>query len=41
MVSDYDSVTMLYQTYRTAATPGHAAAQALDAGIDVELPSER
>jgi beta-xylosidase len=39
VVSDYDSVTMLYRTYRTAPTPGHAAAQALTAGIDVELPS--
>ncbi len=39
VVSDYDSVTMLYRTYHTASTPGHAAAQAFDAGIDVELPS--
>ncbi|MEV0196733.1 glycoside hydrolase family 3 N-terminal domain-containing protein [Nonomuraea sp. NPDC050691] len=39
VVSDYDSVTMLHKTYRTAATPGHAAAQALSAGLDVELPS--
>jgi beta-glucosidase len=39
VVSDYDSVTMLYKTYRTAPTPGDAAAQALSAGIDVELPS--
>ena len=39
VVADYDSMTMLYRTYRTAPTPGHAAAQALDAGIDVELPS--
>lgn len=39
VVSDYDSVTMLYKTYRTAPSPGHAAAQALSAGIDVELPS--
>ncbi len=39
VVSDYDSVTMLYRTYRTATTPGQAAAQALNAGIDVELPS--
>jgi beta-glucosidase len=39
VVSDYDSVTMLYRTYRTAPTPEHAAAQALNAGIDVELPS--
>ena len=39
VISDYESVTMLYRTYHTAPTPGHAAAQALDAGIDVELPS--
>ncbi|MFD4985276.1 glycoside hydrolase family 3 N-terminal domain-containing protein [Streptomyces sp. NPDC058374] len=38
VVSDYDSLTMLHNTYRTAPTPGHAAGQALDAGIDVELP---
>jgi beta-glucosidase len=40
VVSDYDSVTMLYKTYGTAATPGDAAAQALEAGLDVELPSD-
>jgi beta-glucosidase len=39
VVSDYGSITMLHETYRTASTPGHAAAQALRAGIDVELPS--
>lgn len=39
VVSDYGSIVMLQQTYRTAATPAHAAAQALIAGIDVELPS--
>jgi beta-glucosidase len=39
VVSDYGSITMLHSTYRTAPTPGHAAAQALAAGIDVELPS--
>ncbi|WP_087485799.1 glycoside hydrolase family 3 N-terminal domain-containing protein [Brachybacterium massiliense] len=38
VVSDYDSLTMLHQTYRTAPTPGHAAGQALEAGLDVELP---
>jgi beta-glucosidase len=38
VVSDYGSITMLHRTYRTAPTPGHAAAQALAAGIDVELP---
>src|SRR5215216_1252994 len=39
VVSDYGAITMLYKTYRTALTPGHAAAQALGAGMDVELPS--
>ncbi|WP_067819822.1 glycoside hydrolase family 3 N-terminal domain-containing protein, partial [Actinomadura kijaniata] len=39
VVSDYDSMAMLYNTYRTAPTPAHAAAQALGAGVDVELPS--
>ena len=39
VVSDYDSITMLYRTYHTVPTPGHAAAQALGAGVDVELPS--
>lgn len=39
VVSDYGSVTMLYRDYQTATTPGRAAAQALTAGIDVELPS--
>jgi len=38
VVSDYGSITMLHQTYRTASGPGEAAAQALTAGIDVELP---
>ncbi|MGC9496461.1 glycoside hydrolase family 3 N-terminal domain-containing protein [Streptomyces sp. WG7] len=37
-VSDYDSVAMLRTRYRTAATPGEAAAQAVTAGLDVELP---
>ncbi|MEU5755060.1 glycoside hydrolase family 3 N-terminal domain-containing protein [Streptomyces sp. NPDC047829] len=37
-VSDYDSVAMLRSRYRTAATPGEAAAQAVTAGLDVELP---
>lgn len=40
VVSDYDSLTMLYKTYRTASTAGHAAAQALGAGLDVELPGD-
>jgi beta-glucosidase len=39
VVSDYGSIAMLARTYRTAPTPGDAAAQALTAGIDVELPS--
>jgi beta-glucosidase len=38
VVSDYDSITMLHRTYATAPTPGVAAAQALTAGLDVELP---
>ncbi|WP_106244645.1 glycoside hydrolase family 3 N-terminal domain-containing protein [Allonocardiopsis opalescens] len=38
-VSDYDSVSMLLSRQRTAATPGAAAVQALEAGLDVELPS--
>ncbi|HWU08903.1 MAG TPA: glycoside hydrolase family 3 N-terminal domain-containing protein [Streptomyces sp.] len=37
-VSDYDSVAMLRSRYRTAASPGEAAAQAVSAGLDVELP---
>jgi beta-glucosidase len=40
VVSDYDAITMLHRTYRTAPSPGHAAAQALAAGIDVELPGD-
>lgn len=39
VVSDYGSITMLLTTYRIADTPGQAAAIALRAGIDVELPS--
>lgn len=38
VVSDYESVGMLRTRYRTAATPGRAAAQAVTAGLDVELP---
>lgn len=38
VVSDYDSIVMLWKTQRTAATPADAAIQALNAGIDVELP---
>ncbi|MET0886724.1 MAG: glycoside hydrolase family 3 N-terminal domain-containing protein [Mycetocola sp.] len=39
VVSDYDSVKMLETIFHTARTPGEAAAQALAAGIDAELPS--
>ncbi|MBC9822881.1 glycoside hydrolase family 3 N-terminal domain-containing protein [Terrabacter sp. MAHUQ-38] len=39
VVSDYGALSMLHQTYRTAPDAGHAAAQALEAGLDVELPS--
>lgn len=39
VVSDYDSVRMLDTVYHTARTPGEAAAQAVTAGIDAELPS--
>ncbi|MBU8867720.1 glycoside hydrolase family 3 C-terminal domain-containing protein [Paenarthrobacter sp. MMS21-TAE1-1] len=38
VVSD-GAISMLLTTYLTAATAGHAAGQALTAGIDVELPS--
>lgn len=38
VVSDYDSIAMLWKTHRVAATPADAAVQALIAGIDVELP---
>ncbi|ARC58643.1 Periplasmic beta-glucosidase [Frondihabitans sp. 762G35] len=38
VVSDYDSINMLWKTQRTAETPGDAAVQALSAGVDVELP---
>jgi beta-glucosidase len=40
VVSDYDAISMLHRTYQTAAGPGEAAAQALEAGLDVELPSD-
>jgi beta-glucosidase len=39
VVSDYGAISMLLTTFLTAASPGHAAGQALTAGIDVELPS--
>lgn len=38
VVSDYDSIAMLWKTQRTAATPADAAIQAFNAGMDVELP---
>ncbi|MFJ4820830.1 glycoside hydrolase family 3 N-terminal domain-containing protein [Streptomyces sp. NPDC088801] len=38
VVSDYESVGMLRTRYRTADSPGAAAAQALTAGLDCELP---
>jgi len=39
VVSDYGAISMLLTSYLTAATPGDAAAQAITAGMDVELPS--
>ncbi|SMD27278.1 glycoside hydrolase family 3 N-terminal domain-containing protein [Kibdelosporangium aridum] len=39
VVSDYDSISMLLKTYHTATSPAEAAAQALHAGLDVELPN--
>lgn len=39
VVSDYGAFSMLLTSYLTAATPGHAAGQAITAGMDVELPS--
>ncbi|WP_060886450.1 glycoside hydrolase family 3 N-terminal domain-containing protein [Streptomyces caniscabiei] len=39
VVSDYGSVDMLLHIYHTARTPAEAAAQALRAGLDVELPT--
>lgn len=40
VVSDYGAFSMLHSTYLTAPTPGHAAGQAITAGVDVELPSD-
>jgi beta-xylosidase len=37
-VSDYDSIQMLKTVYHTAETAGQAAAQALTAGLDADLP---
>jgi beta-glucosidase len=39
VVSDYFSVDFLHRLHRTAGTKAQAAAQALAAGIDVELPT--
>ena len=39
VVSDYFSVVFLQRLHRTAGSKGQAAAQALAAGIDVELPT--
>ena len=38
VVADYDSVAQLMRYHRTAQTPGEAGRQALQAGIDMELP---
>ncbi|MET9830373.1 glycoside hydrolase family 3 N-terminal domain-containing protein [Streptomyces sp. NPDC006385] len=39
-VSDYDSVNLLRHVFHTATTPGRAGAQAIAAGLDVELPGD-
>ena len=39
LVSDYFSVVFLHRLHRTAGSKAQAAAQALAAGIDVELPT--
>ncbi|MEV6712869.1 glycoside hydrolase family 3 N-terminal domain-containing protein [Lentzea sp. NPDC051208] len=39
-VSDYDAVALLKRFFHTATTEGQAAAQALTAGLDVELPGD-
>ena len=39
VVADYFAVSQLLDNHRTAANRGEAAAQALTAGLDVELPS--
>jgi beta-xylosidase len=39
VVSDYFSIAFLQTLHHVAATPGEAARLALEAGIDVELPS--
>lgn len=39
VVADYDAVIQLMKYHRVAATPGEAARLALQAGLDLELPS--
>ncbi len=39
VVADYFAVSQLFQNHRTAADRAEAAAQALTAGLDVELPA--
>jgi beta-glucosidase len=39
VVSDYEAIIMLHNFHKIAANPGCAAGMALNAGIDVELPS--
>src|SRR6185312_16771627 len=39
VVSDYYAIAFLQTQHAVAATPAHAAALALEAGLDVELPS--
>jgi beta-xylosidase len=41
VVSDYYAVSFLELQHAVAASPGHAAALALTAGLDVELPGTR
>ena len=39
VVSDYEAIIMLHNFHKVAANPACAASMALNAGIDVELPS--
>jgi beta-xylosidase len=41
VVADYFGISFLELLHRTAGGPGEAAAQALTAGVDVELPTAR
>ncbi|MFC3996825.1 glycoside hydrolase family 3 N-terminal domain-containing protein [Nocardiopsis sediminis] len=41
VVADYFGISFLETLHRIAASPGQAAALALEAGVDVELPSVR